>query len=112
MILSLILSLWLPAWQSFRIVFGIFYILFLPGFIWSWFFWEKNQINIPERLALSIVISIGIVPVIVFLLDKLEVKISVYNTLIEITCIIALGGLALLLKRKGVFNKFFNKKQI
>jgi len=99
-IVSLVLNIWLPVWESFRIIFGSVYLLFFPGFVWSWVFWKKGKLDSIERFILSLVLSIAIVPLVVFILNKVGVKINLVNSFIEILSIIFLGGSALLIKNR------------
>jgi len=57
--------------ESLRISFGSFYVLFLPGFILTYVFFK--ELDIIERIALSFALSIAIVPLIVFYLNKDQV---------------------------------------
>jgi uncharacterized membrane protein len=36
-----------------RIIFGSIFILFLPGYAWSFVFFKKGEIDLIERIALS-----------------------------------------------------------
>lgn len=99
-IISLILSIWLPVIQSFRIVFGTVYLLFLPGFVWSWVFWKKSELDVIERFILSLVLSIAIVPLIVFFLNKVGVKINSLNSILEILAVIIIGIITYLIISK------------
>lgn len=99
-IISLILSIWLPVIQSFRIVFGTVYLLFLPGFVWSWVFWKKGEIDVIERFILSLALSIAIIPLIVFFLNKVGVKINLLNSVLEILVVIIIGIITYLIISK------------
>ena len=81
--------------QSFRIVFGSIYVLFLPGFIISFIFFrktsEKEGIDWLERIALSFALSIAVVPLVVFYLNLIGVKINLLNTSLIILVIIAIS---------------------
>ncbi len=82
---------------SFKIVFGGAYILFLPGFILSYIFLSKTKkhnskkkgaLTWPERIALSIGISILLVPVVVFYLSLIGVEVNFLNSFITTSVII------------------------
>ena len=78
--------------ESLRTVFGSIYVLFLPGFIISYIFFpktkefesedekEKGAFDWIERIALSFALSIAIVPLAVFYLNLVGVKISFLNS--------------------------------
>ncbi|HSX39315.1 MAG TPA: DUF1616 domain-containing protein [Candidatus Saccharimonadales bacterium] len=71
-----------------NIIFAVVVVLFLPGFVISYIFFDKNKIDIVERFALSCALSIAVVPLLVFYLNLLGVKITKFNILIEISLII------------------------
>jgi uncharacterized membrane protein len=69
----------LTYFESFRAVFGSVYVLFLPGFIWSFVFFPlrtERHIDLIELIALSFALSIAIVPLAVFYLNLIGLKIS------------------------------------
>lgn len=97
---SIVLGIWMPITQSFRIIFGAFYLLFVPGFVWSWIFWKYFEMDLFERSIISLVLSIAIVPLTVFLLNKIGVRINLINSILEIAFAIILGVIILLLQKK------------
>jgi len=103
-VLSISLGLFtqLGMLESFRIVFGSVYVLFLPGFIISFIFFnktkefeEKNKeddsIDWIERIALSFALSIAIVPLAVFYLNLVGVRINLLNSFLTILGIIIIS---------------------
>ena len=92
--------------ESLRIVFGSVYVLFLPGFIISYLFFpktkdfdseesprenEKGAIDWIERIALSFALSIAIVPLVIFYLNLIGIKISLLNSFLTILGIILIS---------------------
>jgi uncharacterized membrane protein len=76
---------------AFRIIFGSVYVLFLPGFILTFVFFPiHKEIDWIERIALSFALSIAVVPLIVFYLNLIGLKISTLNTTLTIAGIIML----------------------
>ena len=74
-----------------RIIFGSIFILFLPGYAWSFIFFKKGKIDLIERIALSFGLSIALVPLTVFYLNYLlKVKISLANTSIVVGTLVAI----------------------
>ena len=128
-IISLTLTLFssLSYLESARIVFGSVYVLFLPGFIISFIFFpfnktnknkinnknnqeESNSIDLIERIALSFALSISIVPLAVFYLNLVGVRINALNVFFIILTIIIVSLLTILIKdflnyKKNIFNK-------
>ncbi len=98
--------------ESLRTVFGSIYVLFLPGFIISYIFFpktkefesedekEKGAIDWIERIALSFALSIAIVPLAVFYLNLVGVKISFLNSFLTILGIIVISGIVLKVKKQ------------
>ena len=90
--------------ESLRITLGTPYVLFLPGYVISFIFFKK--IDIIERIALSFALSIAIVPLIIFYLNLIGMKINLLNSILTITGIIiasiAIRALLILKKRKTI----------
>jgi len=98
-IFSLIISIWLGIQQSFRIIFGSFYILFLPGLVLTFAFFGKKEIDIIERIALSFALSIAVVPLLVFYFNLIGMKIDVLNVILVVFLVI-IGGFGIMLWQK------------
>lgn len=68
-----------------RMVFGSIFVLFIPGFAWSFAFFKKEEIDVIERIALSFGLSIALVPLSVFYLNYLfHIKITAVNSFLVI----------------------------
>ena len=100
-ILSIVLSIKLPIKESFRIVFGSIFVLFLPGYCLSFIFFK--EIEIIERIALSFALSIAVVPLVIFYLNLIGLKINLVNSIIVISSIIIIS--LILVNLKGRKNK-------
>lgn len=60
-----------------RMILGSIFVLFIPGFAWTFAFFEKNEIDAIERIALSFGFSVALVPLTVFCLNShFHVKIT------------------------------------
>ncbi len=86
-----------------RVIFVSVFVLFLPGFAWSFVFFAKDDIDWIERIALSFGLSIAFVPLAVFWLNYfLGVKITLVNVSVVI---LALTGAAVAAYRmKGKYT--------
>jgi uncharacterized membrane protein len=111
-LISVLLALFTDlGWlESFRIVFGSVYVLFLPGFLISYIFFPKSKefdsgeeegIDSIERIALSFALSIAIVPLAVFYLNLIGLRINLLNSSLTILGIIIISLLILYFKRKN-----------
>ena len=89
LILTIILSFTYTILESLRISFGSIFVLFLPGFVITHLF-LKDQ-DIIEKIALSFALSIAIVPLTIFYLTKLGMKINPLNSVLTIAGIIIIS---------------------
>lgn len=88
--------------QSLKIVFGSFYVLFLPGFILSYLFFKKGKIDWIERIALSFALSIAIVPLFIFYLNMLGMKLNFINCSLAVLEIILISiMIKIIIKRRS-----------
>lgn len=101
--------------ESFRIIFGSVFVLFIPGFVISYIFFpktrefeenekinverEKGAIDWIERVALSFALSIAIVPLVVFYLNLIGLKINLLNSFLTILGIIVIASIILIWKK-------------
>jgi len=85
-----------------RLFFGGIFILFVPGFAWSFVFFKKKGFDWIERLAISIGLSIALVPLTVFWLNFLfHVKVTLVNTCLVVCGVTAVPGVYILIKRSS-----------
>lgn len=61
----------MSALEILRAIFGGAFLLLLPGFVWSYFFFKKREINHIERVGISLGLSIAIVCLSLFLMNRL-----------------------------------------
>lgn len=101
LIISIILGFFMPFLQALRIVFGSIYILFLPGFILTYIFFPgKEKIDWIERIALSFALSIAVVPLFIFYLNLLGMKINLINCSLAVLGIIIISVVVKMILRK------------
>ena len=75
-----------------RLILGAVYVLFAPGFVLSYAFFPKRQIGPLERTILSLALSIAIVPLFFFILNRaFSVAINELTSFLGILAIITLG---------------------
>jgi len=61
----------LDSLPAVRAILGFILVFFLPGFAWTLVFFSSRQINMVERLALSLGLSIAVVTLCILALNKL-----------------------------------------
>ena len=89
-LLALVLTLFdYSLWTTIRAVFGSVLVLFVPGFVIVKLYFK--EIDIIEKIALSFALSIAIVPLVVFYLNKLGMRINTLNSFLSIVGIIAVS---------------------
>ena len=99
---SIVLSFFIGL-KAFRIIFGSVYALFLPGLVWTYIFFRNKEIDGLERIALSFALSIAIVPLTVFYLNLIGMKINVLSVSLVILFIIFLG--LVIIKKYAIIKK-------
>lgn len=90
-VLALIIMVWIPPLHALRLVFGTVFMFFLPGFAMVENAFphqankpENNAIDWIERIALSVGLSIAIVPLLVYGFSRLGVQLNAWNIFFEI----------------------------
>lgn len=87
-----------------RIVFGSAYLLFLPGFVITYIFFK--EIDWIERIALSFALSMAVVPLVLFYLNRMGIKINLLSSTLTILGIIIVAlVLSKLIRRKNTPQK-------
>lgn len=83
-----------------RMVFGTVFVLFIPGFAWSFVFFRREEIDWIERIALSFGLSIALVPLTIFWLNSFfDVRITLINSFIVVLILTLVPVIYLLLRR-------------
>lgn len=85
--------------QWIRIVLGLVYLLFLPGFVLSFFLIKKKTIVSVERMTISIALSCTVVPLIIFYGYKIGLPMNTFYISLEILFVLIVSSLGLLIKR-------------
>lgn len=88
--------------EAIRLFFGGIFILFTPGFAWSFVLFKKREIDLIERLAISIGLSIALVPLTVFWLNFLfRVEVSLLNTILIVCGLTVIPAVYIIIKRSS-----------
>ncbi len=76
-----------------RAILAVLLIFFIPGLAWSFVFFSGKQVNVLERVVLSIGLSIAIVTLSMFALNlALDVKVTGANAVVDIIVITILAA--------------------
>lgn len=90
----------LDSLPAIRVILGFILVFFLPGFAWTLVFFSGKQINIIERLALSLGLSIAVVTLSILALNILiGVRITGSNAVLVIIAVTIIPVIIYCLKR-------------
>ena len=94
----------------FRVIFGLIFVLFIPGLMYSFVFFPKKQIGILERFLISLIISIAFVPLFVFICTLIGINITTLSVFLEIFFLIMLGGIIFIFQNSNYIRQRVTKK--
>lgn len=87
-----------------RIVLGLAFVLFVPGFVWSYVFFSRGEIDLIERIALSFGLSIVLIPLTVFWLNwLLHIPINLVNVTIVVAVLTVIPIIHFYLKHHKIY---------
>jgi uncharacterized membrane protein len=93
-----------------RVFFGVVFILFLPGYAWSFVFFMRREIEWVERIAISFGLSIVLVPLTVFLLFWLfHLHITLVNTAVATSALIVTPLCYLVIRKRSLGRDIASK---
>lgn len=88
--------------EGLRIFFGSVFILFVPGFAWSYVFFARKSIDWIERVALSFGLSIALVPLTGFWFHWLfQVKMTLLSTSLIVCGLTAIPTACVLIRESS-----------
>jgi len=88
--------------EGLRIFFGSVFVLFLPGFVWSYVFFVRRNIDWIERIALSFGLSIALVPLTVFWFNWLfHIHITLANVCLVVCGLSAIPAVYIIMRRSS-----------
>lgn len=109
--ITVVLSLWKGLLNAGRTVFGAVYTLILPGFLLSHVILKDKKVDILERIALSFALSITVVPLILFYLNLIEIKINTFTTFTSLLGICLISAAWIYIRDKKKYNTETRKKE-
>lgn len=83
-----------------QIIFTCFLVLFLPGYTISFILFSQGKIALLERIALSIVLSVSIVPLLLFYTNLTGLKVTKESVIVQVLIIILVSELIYLIKKR------------
>lgn len=90
--------------QIILIVITVIFVLFLPGFFISFIFFDFREIDVFERLALSLALSLSVIPLVVFFGSLLGIHITAISVIAEILGVLSITG-GILTFQEYIFKK-------
>lgn len=96
-LISLVAAIWLNVVHAFSAVFGIFFVLLVPGYFWTFVIFDET--GLLERIGFSIALSITFIPLTMYVASKLGIKPSPISIVIEIIAIVLTAILILFIKK-------------
>ncbi len=86
-----------------RLILGLIYVLLLPGyFVQLALFPEKSQLDVPERITLSLVLSIALIPPVALLLDLGDRGLRTENIVIAQIAVLSIAAVIAAVRRVRV----------
>lgn len=92
--------------QSVQIVFGLWYVLFLPGFVWTFSIWKQDALPRVERIIMAVFLSMVIIPILVVLSNRLHLPIDNLWTFCIATLVTIVG---IWVQRTQFYSLWFKK---
>ena len=89
--ISMVVFYYFPGLKILRTIFGSVYVLFLPGLVLTYAFFREREVDIIERITLSFALSIAAVPIFVFYLNLVGMRINLVNVSVVVIAIVGLG---------------------
>lgn len=91
----------IPALQAPRLLLGLVYALYVPGYtLVAALFPRPDDLDGPERLAASFALSFAVIPAIALLLDKLPWGIRPWPILVSLDLFVAIGSVVTWRRRR------------
>ena len=67
------------------------FVLFIPGYIITYIFFAKKSIDMIERGVLSFIFSVAIIPLVIFYVNMMGIRITLTTVLLQIVWVIILA---------------------
>ena len=89
--ISMVVFYYFPGLKILRTIFGSVYVLFLPGLVLTYAFFREREVDIIERITLSFALSISIIPILIFYLNLIGMRINLVNVSLVVVVIIGIS---------------------
>lgn len=95
-----------------RIVAGTAFILFVPGFAWTWVFYGKDRLGALERTVYSVAISIALLSVTFFFCNRfLGIGINMLSSSVIVVVLTLMAPVHMQLKARGIYGRLLPGKR-
>ena len=88
-----------------RVVAGGLFVLFLPGFAWTWVFYDGRQTSVLQRCVYSVALSIALISVAFFFCSSIGIPVNLFSSTVILAVITILPLAHILMKRKGLYAR-------
>ncbi len=88
-----------------RIIVGIIIVLVLPGLTLSFVFFPRGKIDAIERLALTLALSLAVVPLLAFYANLVGIPITYESVLVEVVIIVITAGVIAYIRDRRIRKK-------
>lgn len=100
LVVLIFLSYILSPPQALRIVSALMFALVLPGTLFGYILFKRGSIDAVERIVFSLVFSLVVVPLPIFLVSKIGIKITTFASFIVLLVLNVIFASVLLYQRK------------
>jgi uncharacterized membrane protein len=101
----------MPVISLVRIAAGALFILFLPGFAWTWVFYDKEKTGALERVVYSVALSIALLSAAFFFCNLfLGIGINMLSSFIIVSILTILAPAHIRLRRMGAYRWFLPRR--
>ncbi|WP_370574866.1 DUF1616 domain-containing protein [Methanomethylovorans sp.] len=95
--------------MSIQMLAGSILVLFVPGLAWTYALFDKKEIDLLERVALSLGLSLAMVPLSLFYLyNLLGIRINLANS-VSVVLLLTAAAVCVILLRSGKTASLRNK---
>ena len=89
-----------------RSIAALLFLMFIPGFAWTWVFFKKREVGMLERSVYSVALSIALLAIALFFANRfLGVKLNVLSSFIIVVVLTAIPFTHMFLSKRGYYER-------